>query len=184
MFLNLYKSIVLPHIEYAVTCTHLCTKQDMIAIENVQMRETKLVTSIKHLSYQERLKKLGLPSLEYRRERADLIEVYKIMNNIDQVEKDTFFKFSNYAATRGHQFELAKKQHRLKRRSNSFSLRVIDSWNSLPDKVVMTPSLNSIKSRLNTFWKKHPYKFDPWCYIPGPKPRNYYKNAPTEAFLA
>ena len=27
-------------------------------------------------------------SLEYRRERADLIEVYKIINNIDQIEKD------------------------------------------------------------------------------------------------
>ena len=99
MFLNLYKSIVRPHIEYAVTvCTPLY-KKDMITIENVQRRATKLVTSIKHLSYQERLKKLGLPSLEYRRERADLIEVYKIMNNIDQVEKDTFFKFPNYAAT-------------------------------------------------------------------------------------
>ena len=65
----------------------------MIEIENVQRRATKLVTSIKHLSYQERLKQLGLPSLEYRCERADLIDVYKIMNNIDQVEKDKFFKF-------------------------------------------------------------------------------------------
>ena len=93
-------------------------------------------------------------SHKIRRERADLIEVYKIMNNIEQVEKDTFFKFPNYAATRGHQFKLAKKQHRLKVRSNSFSLRVIDSWNSLPDKVVMAPSLNSFKSRLNTFGKE------------------------------
>ena len=184
MFLYLYKSIVRPHIEYAVTVCEPLYKKDMITIENVQRRATKFVTSIKHLSYQERLKKLGLPSLEYRRERADLIEVYKIMNNIDQVEKDTFFKFPNYASTRGHQFKLAKKQHRLKVRSNSFSLRVIDSWNSLPDKVVMAPSLNSFKSRLNTFWKNHPYKFDPWCYIPGLKSRDYYKNAPTEAVLA
>ena len=83
MFLNLYKSIVRPHIEYAVTVCAPLYKKDMIAIENVQRRATKLVTSIKHLSYQERLRKLGLPSLEYRRERADLIEVYKIMNNID-----------------------------------------------------------------------------------------------------
>ena len=151
MFLNLYKSTVHPHIEYAVTVCAPLYKKDMIAIENVQRRATQLVTSIKHLSYQERLKKLGLPSLEYRCERADLIVVYKIMNNIDQVETDTFFNFPNYATTRGHQFKLAKKKHRLKVRSNSFSLRVIDSWNSLPDKVVMTLSLNSFKSRLNTF---------------------------------
>ena len=156
----------------------------MIAIENVQRRATQLVTSIKHLSYQERLKKLGLPSLEYRRERADLIEVYKIMNNIDQVEKDTFSSSQIMQQPEGISSNWRRKKHRLKVRSNSFSLRVIDSWNSLPDKVVMTPSLNSFKSRLNTFWKKHPYKFDPWCYIPGPKPRDYYKNAPTEAVLA
>ena len=81
MFLNLYKSLVRPHLEYAVTvCTPLY-KKDIKAIENVQRRATKLVHSIKHLSYQERLKKLGLPSLEYRQERADLIEVYKIMNS-------------------------------------------------------------------------------------------------------
>ena len=182
MFLNLYKSIVRPHLEYAVTVCAPLYKKDMIAIENVQRRATKLVTNIKHLSYKERLKKLGLPSLEYRRERADLIEVYKIMNDIDQVDKDKLFEFPTYTATRGHQFKLAKKQHRLKVRSNSFSLRVIDSWNSLPETVVMAPSLNCFKSRLNTFWKNHPYKFDPWCYIPGPKPRDYYyKNAPTEA---
>ena len=105
------------------------------------------------------------------------------MNDIDQVEKDKLFEFPTYTATRGHQSKLAKKQHRLKVRLNSFSLRVIESWNSLPETVVMAPSLNCFKSRLNTFWKKkHPYKFDPWCYIPGTKPRDYYnKNAPTEA---
>ena len=60
----------------------------MIAIENVQRRATKLVTSVKNLSYPERLRKLGLPSLEYRRERADLVEVYKIMQNIDKIDRD------------------------------------------------------------------------------------------------
>ena len=77
IFLNLYKSVVRPHLEYAVTvCTPLY-KKDMIAIENVQRRATKLVKSIRHLTYQERLKILGLPSLEYRRERADVIEVFQ-----------------------------------------------------------------------------------------------------------
>ena len=122
MFLNLHKSIVRLHIEHAVTVCEPLYKKDMVAIENVKRRATKLLSNIKHLSYQERFKILGLPSLEYMRERADLIEVYKIMNNIDQVEKDTFFKFPTSAATRGHQFKLVKKQHSLKVRSNSFSL--------------------------------------------------------------
>ena len=114
MFRNLYKTIVRPHLEYATTvCTPLF-KKDMIAIENVQRRATKLVTSVKNLSYPERLRKLGLPSLEYRRERADLVEVYKIMHNIDKIDKDKLFAFPTYTVKRGHQFKLAKKQHRLK----------------------------------------------------------------------
>ena len=48
-------------------------KKDKIAIENVQHRATKLVKSTSHMSYSERLQILGLPSLEYRRERADFI---------------------------------------------------------------------------------------------------------------
>ena len=73
MFLNLYKTIVRPHLEYVVTvCTPLL-KKDMIAIGNVRRKATKLVSSIKHSPYQERLKNLGLPSLDYRRERADPI---------------------------------------------------------------------------------------------------------------
>ena len=70
MFLNLYKSIVRPHLEYAVTvCTPLF-KKAMIAIEKVRRRATKLVRTISHLTYQESLKCLGLPSLEYRREKS------------------------------------------------------------------------------------------------------------------
>ena len=54
IFLNLYKSLVRPHLEYAVTvCTPLY-KKDMVAIVSVQRRATKFVKSICHLTYQER----------------------------------------------------------------------------------------------------------------------------------
>ena len=79
MFLNLYKSIVRPHLEYAATvCTPLF-KKDMIAIENVQRRATKLVRTISsYLTYQERLKCLGLPFLAYRREELTLLKSSKL----------------------------------------------------------------------------------------------------------
>ena len=54
------------------------------------------------------------------------------MNNIDQIEKEKLFTVVTYTAIRGHQLKLAKKQLRIKVRSNSFSLRVIDTWNALP----------------------------------------------------
>jgi hypothetical protein len=66
-------------------------KKNAIQIENVQRRATKLVKNIKHLSYSERIKYLGLPSLQYRRMRSDLVETYKIINNIDKVDSNTVF---------------------------------------------------------------------------------------------
>ena len=81
-FLHLYKSLVPLHVEYLTPNWSPYYKKDRITIENVQRRATKLVTSLKYYSYPERLKKLGLPTLDYLRERADLIQVYKILNNI------------------------------------------------------------------------------------------------------
>ena len=68
------------------------------------------MTSCKHLSYPERLRKLGLPTLEYRRERADMIQTYKILHNIDIVDKDKLFTTAQYQATRGHPYKLFKRR--------------------------------------------------------------------------
>ena len=92
MFLNLYKSIVRPHLEYATTVWSPIYKKDKITIENVQRRSTRLVKSMQHLSDPDRLRSLGLPSLEYRRERADMIQMYKILHDIDKVDKDKFLQ--------------------------------------------------------------------------------------------
>lgn len=86
MFLSLFKSIVRPHVEYRSNVWYTTHKKYAIAIENVQRRATKLVKSIKDLCYQDRLKFLGLPSLEYRRIRSDMVKVYKILNQIDEVD--------------------------------------------------------------------------------------------------
>ena len=101
-FLNLYKSLVSPHLEYATQIWSPLYKKDKITIENVQRRATHLVKSEKHLSYPERLEKLGLPTLEYRRQRADVLQVLKILQGIDNVDGDKFFTLSSYQATRGH----------------------------------------------------------------------------------
>ena len=59
--------------------------------------------------YEDRLKTLGLPSLEYRRERSDMIKVYKVIHGIDKVDKDKFFTVNRYSATSGHSLKLLKK---------------------------------------------------------------------------
>ena len=91
------------------------------------------------------------------------IQVYKILTNIDTVKIDTHLTL-HVGQTRGHPRKLYKDRHRTNLTQNTFSNRVVDAWNTLPEEVVMAPSLNSFKSRLNKAWKYHPLKFSPSCY--------------------
>ena len=60
---------------------------DKRKIEQVQRRATKLIPSIHNLTYTERLKKLKMHSLLYRRRRGDMIQVFKILNKIDYIDR-------------------------------------------------------------------------------------------------
>ena len=61
---------------------------DIRGLENVQRRTTKLIPTLRNLSYPERLQSLNLPSLSYRRNHMDLIMAYKILNDLVVVDKD------------------------------------------------------------------------------------------------
>ena len=104
------------------------------------------------------------------------------MNNIDLVDKNKMFTLSDYTSTRGHPLKIYKRRFRLNLRGNYFSNRTIDTWNELSTNVVMAPTLNSFKTRLNKYWYGHPHEFEPWCYIPGERSRLkiLYTNASTE----
>ena len=73
MFLNLYKSLVRPHLEYATSVWSPMYKKDSIALQIVQRMAKRLVNSLSGRTYEDILKILGLPTLEYRRLRADVI---------------------------------------------------------------------------------------------------------------
>ena len=80
-FIQIYKSIVRPHLDYANSVWHPYKVDDIEDIEKVQKRATKLVISLKKLPYKDRLEHLHLVTLKYRRLRGDMIEVYKIVTN-------------------------------------------------------------------------------------------------------
>ncbi|XP_076030414.1 uncharacterized protein LOC143018713 [Oratosquilla oratoria] len=79
IFKSLFVALVRPHLEYAnqVWSPHLV--KDIEMVENVQRRATRMVPELKGLSYEERLRRLNLPTLAYRRARGDMIETYKIL---------------------------------------------------------------------------------------------------------
>ena len=161
MLLILYQSLVRPHLEYANTAWTTTNKKERITIENVQRRATKLLPSTKQLSYPERLKKLGLPSLQYRRLRSDMVKTYKIIYNIDKIECRDIFPLNN-TQTRGNSLKIYKRFSRTNIRKYHFSQRVVDSWNNLPEDIVTASSVNSFKNKLNVYWKFLPMKFTPY----------------------
>ena len=157
-------------------------KKDSIILENVQRMATRMVNTLS-LTYEERLKTLGLPSLEYRRLRADMIEGYKILNNIDKVDINKFFTIIERNITRGNDLKLYKGRSRLNIRANVFSNRVVDMWNSLTNHIILAPFLNAFRSRLNKHWHGHAQKFTPLCYISGEQTHQKlwnYRNWPVE----
>ena len=75
VFLNIYKCLIRPHLEFANIIWHPRLIKHQKILENVQRRATRLVSELKNLSYYERLKELKLSSLEYRRKRGTMIEM-------------------------------------------------------------------------------------------------------------
>ena len=71
---------------------------------------------MEHLSYEGRLHQLGLFSLEKRRLRGDMIEVYKIRHGMENVDRETFFSLSQNSRTRGHPMKLIGGRFRTERK--------------------------------------------------------------------
>ena len=108
-----------------------------------------VLIGMRELNYEERLKALKLPSLEFRRLRGDLIETYKILNNhYDPLTTKSLLTLSN-GNTRSHNFKLLKPRVNTNQFLNFYSHRVINKWNSLPSKVVEATSINCFKNRLD-----------------------------------
>ena len=125
-FTILYKSFVRPHMEFAIQAWSPYLKRDIECLEKVQRRATKLVKGFKKLSYQDRLRKLGLTILADRRLRGDLIQAYKIITGKEKVKTGDFFEFNDTGhSLRGHCYKLAMRCSRLEVRHNLFSHPVV-----------------------------------------------------------
>ena len=72
-----------PHLEFAESVWNNFSKENIKKIEGIQKRATKIVIELRALSYEDRLKELGLTTLEVRRKRGDLIQIYKIKNGAE-----------------------------------------------------------------------------------------------------
>ncbi len=158
--LNLYKSLVRPHLEYGNTVWYPKLKRVIRSLEAVQRRATRMIPEIARLTYQERLQQLKLPSLVYRRHRGDMLQVYKILHHEYDLNSEQFFKSPSDNRTRGHSFKVFKERAESSTRRNFFTYRVTELWNELPEEVAAAPNIDTFKERLDNFWSNKDWLYN------------------------
>lgn len=151
IILRLYKALVRPKLEYCIQAWRPYLRKDIDKIEKVQRRATKMIQGYRNYSYLQRLQYTRLSTLEERRDRGDLIEVYKFVRGINKVDYRKFFTISNSNRTRGHKYKLVKSRSRLDIRKNFFSQRIVNNWNALPAEVVDAKSVNCFKKHYDKY---------------------------------
>ena len=139
--------MIRPHLDYGMTACPPDSAAEAQLLERVQAKATAMVQGMRGLNADKRRKKLGLMTLAQRRERGDLIEVYKILKGLTRIEPTEFWEVRESRNGARLVKELATNGRR--RRQNFFSYRVIQKWNLLPTAIKMAPSLDSFKNRLD-----------------------------------
>ncbi|CAF0705634.1 unnamed protein product [Brachionus calyciflorus] len=153
-FKILYNSFVRPHLEYAAVTWNPFKKQDIKLIENVQRRATKCVSSLRNKSYEERLKILNLITLKDRRERGDLIQLFKIEKKINLIEwyhpliqAPNTNTIGPSSSTRSNKRKYRQFVKSCPPRNNFFTNRTANAWNMIPDNLIDSNTVNAFKNK-------------------------------------
>ena len=148
MFLNLYLVLVRPHLEYCVQVWSPYKQKYIKLLERVQRRATKLVPELRNLEYAERLKRLGLTTLEERRVRGDMIQTYKFISRKEDIDPSVFFKMAR-PRPGAHGKKIFIQRPRLDVRKNFYSQRCGPKWNILDKKVIEAQKTGTFKKNFD-----------------------------------
>jgi hypothetical protein len=147
-FIILFSSFVRPLLEHCNVVWLPWLKRDENMLENVQRKATKMVPSLRNLPYADRLSRLNLFPLKYRRLRGCLIHTYRLFQSGSHLQ---FFTLTQNCHLRGHSRKLFLHRFSTRSRRNFFSSVVVPLWNKLPETAVTAPSVLSFKQALDKF---------------------------------
>jgi len=146
--LPLYSALVRPHLESCIQLWSPQHRKDMDLLERVQRRmSTKMSRGLEHLSYEERLRELGLFSLEKRRLCGDLLAAFQYLKGPTRKLERDFLQGPVVKGQGG--MALKEGRFRLDIKTKFFTVRVVRHWNRLPREAMAAPSLEVFKARLD-----------------------------------
>ena len=164
IFSLLFKGLVRPNLEYATPVWNPHLMKHINALEAVQIRATKMVPGISHLPYPMRLRKLNIPTLRYRRTRGDMIQVFKLICEPETGAYDgsipPLFRQSMVPNLRGHNKRLFYESFNKDIRKYNFTVRTIKLWNSLPQKIIDSKTVQEFESKLDKHWGTQEMYYD------------------------
>ena len=148
---------VRPHLQYCSSAWAPFTVADKEVLENVQKRAVKMISGLQG-TYEEKLKSVGLVTLEENRVRGDMIEMYKMMTGKGNIDFRKFFELAplregavNTRGNSGYMNVVEPSMCRDKVRRNFFSQRCPKTWNSLPDDVKRVGTVDGFKAAYDDY---------------------------------
>jgi hypothetical protein len=141
---KLYKTYIRPQLEFAISAWNPYRQMDIVKMEKVQKRVTRIPSQLRNKPYIDRHTIMGITSHQDRRSRGDLIQQYKLVNNLDQVKWHTEPQ-KNLQSGRLRR-ELVKN---CTQRFNFFTNRIVNKWNALSEETKSSATVESFKERFD-----------------------------------
>lgn len=148
---KIFTTYIRPILESAGPIWSPWLTKDITLLESVQRRMSRSCPQLRHLPYEQRLDRMKLTPLKQRRSFADITICFKALSGLFSVDLSDLFVLSHNTALRGHSFKLARERFHRSCREHFISNRVFEAWNSLPQEVVSSPSVETFKHRLRAF---------------------------------
>ncbi len=132
------------------TCLVAMLDGDKDCLERVQKRAVGMISGLTGRTYEDRLKELGIVTLEERRHQMDMLQTYKILNGKEKVNPSCWFTMASDSERVTRQsadpLNIRPGAPRLDIRRYFYSQRVVESWNNVPLHIKKSVSVTAFKN--------------------------------------